>query len=95
MDGPQSNSPSDPLAILLDGMIAHRNEVCQEFALTVDHKHCIGCTLVMDYMKQHHPSLEYGTQEQWIEESAFCALHERQLFADYLKSRGVGNVSKT
>jgi hypothetical protein len=76
-------------------MIAHRNEVCQEFALTVDHKHCIGCTLVMDYMKQHHPSLEYGTQEQWIEESAFCALHERQLFAEYLKSKGVGNVPKT
>ena len=73
-------------------MIAHRNAVCEEFALTVDHKHCIGCTLVMDYMKTHHPHLEYGTEQQWIEETAFCALHERQLFEEHLKMRGVGNA---
>jgi len=85
-----SKSPTDSLFELLDGMIAARNAVCQEYALTVDHKHCIGCTLVMDYMKNHHPAMEYGTQAQWIEESAFCSLHERQMFADFLKSRGVG-----
>jgi hypothetical protein len=74
-------------------MVAHRNAVCEEFALTVDHRHCIGCTLVMDYMKTNFPNLQYGTQEQWIQESAFCALHERQLFADYLRSKGVGNAA--
>ena len=90
MNEPPSVSPSNPLALLLDEMIAARNAVCQEHALTVDHKHCIGCTLVMDYMQKHHPNLQYGTQQQWIEESAFCALHERQMFEDFLRSRGVG-----
>lgn len=69
-------------------MIAQRNAVCQEYALTVDHKHCIGCTLVMDYMKTHHPQMKYGSQEQWIEESAFCSLHERKIFEDYIKAHG-------
>lgn len=90
MTAPLSTSQPDPLANLLDEMIAARNAVCQEFALTIDHKHCIGCTLVVDYMKTHHPTMEYGTQQQWIEESAYCSLHERQMFADFLKSRGVG-----
>lgn len=84
-----SPAPPSPLAALLEGMIAHRNAVCQEYALTINHRHCIGCTLVMDYMKAHHPNLEYGTQAQWVEESAFCALHERQLFETFLKDRGV------
>lgn len=85
-----SESPPSPLVALLDEMIAQRNAVCHEFALTVDHKHCIGCSLVMDYMKNHHPNLEYGSQAQWIEETAFCALHERKMFEDFLKARGVG-----
>lgn len=88
-DATPSKSPS-PLAALLDEMIAARNAVCQEHALTVNHKHCIGCVLVADYMKTHHPNLQYGTQDQWVEEAAFCALHERKMFEDFLKAKGVG-----
>lgn len=88
-DESPSASPSK-LHQLLEEMIARRNEICREFALTIDHKHCIGCTLVMDYMMKNHKDLPYGTEQQWIEESAFCQLHERDIFAQFLKDRGVG-----
>jgi len=85
-----SASPSK-LQQLLEEMILYRNEICREFALTVDHKHCIGCTLVMDYMMKNFPQLPYGTEQQWIEETAFCQLHERDILAQFLKDRGIGS----
>lgn len=84
-------SPSDPRPIdsLLDEMIAWRQAVCFEHALTIDHKHCIGCTLVMEHMQKNHPSMEYGTEDQWVQESAFCALHEREIFKEFLRTKGI------
>jgi len=72
-------------------MIIYRNEICKEFALTMDHKHCIGCVLVMEYMQKNFPDMTYGTEEQWIEESAFCQLHERDIFSQFFKDKGIGN----
>ena len=89
MNAPPSTS-LDKLTALVDGMVAWRTEICPEHALTVNHQHTIGCVLVMDYMQKHHPNLAYGTQAQWIEEAGFCTLHERQIFIEFLRSRGIG-----
>lgn len=81
------NSPGsesgDTLGDFLDRMIQHRNSVCYEHALNVDHRHCIGCVLVMKHMQENFPNMQYGTEEQWVQESAFCALHERELFREF------------
>jgi len=88
-----SKSPekSKLLAPILDEMIQNRNLICSEHALNVDHGHCIGCVLVMKYMKDNFPDMQYGTMEQWAEESAFCGRHEREIFSDFLISRGLGD----
>jgi hypothetical protein len=69
-------------------MIEERNVICTEHALNVDNKHCIGCLLVMKYMEEHHPKMVYGTIEQWAVEAAFCARHEREIMADFMRRRG-------
>ena len=88
-----SKSQSDKKSVLgplLDEMIQHRNLICSENALNVDHGHCIGCLLVMKYMQDNFPTMQYGTIEQWAEESAYCSRHEREIFADFLLQRGLG-----
>jgi hypothetical protein len=70
-------------------MIARRNEVCQEYALTINHQHCIGCMLVLEHMQRNHPEMKYGTVEQWVEESAYCGRHEREIFREFLRSKGL------
>ena len=74
---------------MIDGMIAQRNAVCDEYALKINHRHTIGCLLVQDYMQKNHANLPYGSQAQWVEESAFCALHERQMILDFFRSKGL------
>lgn len=86
---PPASQP-DALGTLLDQMIERRNAVCADHALTISHKHCIGCVLVMDHMRENHQNLEYGTQEQWVEETAYCQWHEREIFRQFLRERGVG-----
>ena len=70
-------------------MIARRNEICREYALGVDHKHCVGCMLVLKYMEDNHPGTEYGTQDQWLQETAYCQLHEREIFKQFLIEQGI------
>lgn len=82
-----SEDPRDELQRFLDDLIEDRNAVCTENALNVDNKHCIGCMLVMKYMQEHHPNMVYGTIEQWAVEAAFCARHEREIMANFIKSR--------
>jgi hypothetical protein len=96
MEGSPPPSPSSPgkarLEDFLHGLVAHRNQVCHENAITIDHKHCIGCVLVMRHMQDNHPGMEYGTEAQWIEESAFCAMHEVDLMRDFIERNRDGLV---
>jgi len=69
-------------------MIEYRNSICNEHALNIDHRHCIGCMLVMKHMKENHPDMVYGTEKQWIEEAAFCARHEREIFDEFFRQEG-------
>lgn len=84
-----SHPDPKPIDSLLDEMIAFRQQVCTEHALTIDHKHCIGCLLVMDHMQKNHPNMVYGSEDQWVQESAFCAWHEREIFKEFLRQRGI------
>lgn len=77
------------LASLMDEMIAYRQSICTEYALTINHQHCIGCSLVLDFMQKEHPGTVYGSVDQWVIESAFCARHEREIFCDFLKTKGL------
>ena len=72
---------------LIDAMIAERMRVCHEYSLDVNHRHTIGCVLVLQHMKENHPHLNYGTQAQWDEEAAFCARHEREILKRFLVER--------
>jgi hypothetical protein len=74
---------------VIDEMIEYRQSVCQEYALTINHQHCIGCSLVLDFMQKEHPNMVYGSVDQWVIESAFCARHEREIFIDFLKTKGI------
>ena len=72
----------------LEELLLHRNEVCHQHVIEADHQHCIGCTLVMDHMRRNFPDMKYGTEEQWIEESAFCLAHERDILAEFISKGG-------
>lgn len=72
---------------LLNEMIIQRMEVCSHYGIKASHRHTIGCTLVLQYMKEHHSDVEYGTQKQWELEAAFCVRHERELMKRFLLER--------
>lgn len=87
---PDHTSPhqsSDPKTALIEEMLLFRNAVCHEHALTINHNHCIGCALVMEYMEKNHANIEYGSQHQWEIESAFCLMHERDIIKDFLERK--------
>ena len=81
---------NDRLGPFLDRMIQYRNTICNEHALNVDHRHCIGCSLVMQHMQENFPKMVYGTDQQWIEEAAFCARHEREIFREFFRREQAG-----
>ena len=91
-NGPAPSSPGSKLHAFLEELLLYRNEVCYEHALTIDHKHTIGCTLVMKHMQATHPNLEYGTEAQWAEEAAYCLCHERDIIAEFLAKKGSEGV---
>ena len=78
----------------LDRMIAYRNAICDEYTLKVDHRHCIGCLLVMQYMKENHPNMQYGTKKQWEEEEGYCARHEREIFKEFMSQERQNAITK-
>lgn len=91
--GPAPSSPGrTSLGGFLEELLLYRNSVCYDHALTIDHKHTIGCTLVMKHMQEHHPGMEYGTESQWAEEAAYCLCHERDIIAEFIAKKGAEGV---
>lgn len=82
----ESPVPSSQLSLLgfLERMIEYRSSICHQHAIDIDHQHCIGCVLVMEHMQKNFPQMAYGTEEQWVEEAAFCQIHERDIFAEFM-----------
>lgn len=89
--GPE-NAPQDPKLAYIEQMLMFRSAVCHEWAINADHNHCIGCTLVLDFMRKHYPNMKYGSKEQWEMESAFCMHHESAIIAEFIRQKEAEGV---